>query len=208
MTASRHYLKNPAPGRNLMSQAKPTRASFGRWYILGLICLMYLITYLDRVNISNAAPAIRKEFGFDDFTMGWIFSSFVWAYAIFQVPGGWLSDRFGARPVLATIVAYWSVMTAATAAATGWLSFFLVRFLFGAGEAGAFPGATRAMQLWYPRRERGFVQGITHSASRAGAAIAPPIVVLIIAGGALDLGPLHLSTPALGWRAAFYICAV
>src|SRR5215469_2975112 len=192
MTASRHYLKNPAPGRNLMPQAKPTRASFGRWYILGLICLMYLITYLDRVNISNAAPAIRKEFGFDDFTMGWIFSSFVWAYAIFQVPGGWLSDRFGARPVLATIVAYWSVMTAATAAATGWLSFFLVRFLFGAGEAGAFPGATRAMQLWYPRRERGFVQGITHSASRAGAAIAPPIVVLIIT--------------TLGWRSVFYIC--
>jgi sugar phosphate permease len=175
-----------------MPQAKPTRASFGRWYMLGLICLMYLITYLDRVNISNAAPAIRKEFGFDEFTMGWIFSSFVWAYAIFQVPGGWLSDRFGARPVLATIVAYWSVMTAATAAATGWLSFVLVRFLFGAGEAGAFPGATRAMQLWYPRRERGFVQGITHSASRAGAAIAPPIVVLIIT--------------TLGWRSVFYIC--
>src|SRR5215469_12857559 len=192
MTASRHYLKNPAPGRNLMPQAKPTRASFGRWYILGLICLMYLITYLDRVNISNAAPAIRKEFGFDDFTMGWIFSSFVWAYAIFQVPGGWLSDRFGARPVLATIVAYWSVMTAATAAASSVVSFVVVRFLFGIGEAGAFPGATRAMQLWYPREERGFVQGITHSASRLGAAIAPPIVVLIIT--------------TLGWRSVFYIC--
>jgi sugar phosphate permease len=166
--------------------------SFGRWYILGLICLMYLITYLDRVNISTAAPVISKEFGFDKVTVGIIFSAFVWAYAIFQVPGGWLSDRFGARPVLAAIVAYWSVMTAATAAATSAISFVVVRFLFGVGEAGAFPGATRSMQLWYPRQERGFVQGITHSASRLGAAIAPPLVVLIMT--------------TLGWRSVFYIC--
>ena len=169
-----------------------TRRSFGRWYILVLICVMYLITYLDRVNISTAAPVISKEFGFDKITMGVIFSAFVWAYAIFQVPGGWLSDRFGARSVLATIVTYWSVMTAATAAATGALSFIVIRFLFGVGEAGAFPGATRGMQLWYPRSERGFVQGITHSASRLGAAIAPPLVVLIITN--------------LGWRSVFYIC--
>jgi sugar phosphate permease len=94
------------------------RRSFGRWYILGLISLMYLITYLDRVNISTAAPVISKEFGFDKVTMGIIFSAFVWAYALFQVPGGWLNDRFGPRRVLAIIVAYWSVMTAATAAAT------------------------------------------------------------------------------------------
>ena len=169
-----------------------TRRSFGRWYILVLICVMYLITYLDRVNISTAAPVISKEFGFDKITMGVIFSAFVWAYAIFQVPGGWMSDRFGARSVLATIVTYWSVMTAATAAATGALSFIVIRFLFGVGEAGAFPGATRGMQLWYPRSERGFVQGITHSASRLGAAIAPPLVVLIITN--------------LGWRSVFYIC--
>jgi sugar phosphate permease len=185
--------KRMAPGRSTMPQAAQTRASYGRWYILGLICLMYLITYLDRVNISTAAPAISKEFGFDKITMGYIFSAFVWAYAIFQVPGGWLSDRFGARPVLATIVAYWSVMTAATAVATGAVSFVAIRFLFGAGEAGAFPGATRAMQVWYPRSERGFVQGLTHSASRLGAAISPPIVVLIVI--------------SLGWRSVFYICA-
>jgi sugar phosphate permease len=153
---------------------------------------MYLITYLDRVNISTAAPEIRKEFGFDAVTMGWIFSAFGWSYALFQVPGGWLSDRFGARPVLTAIVTYWSVMTAATAGAVGAVSFFIMRFLFGIGEAGAFPGATRAMQLWYTRQERGFVQGITHSASRLGAAIAPPLVVLIMT--------------ALGWRSVFYIC--
>src|SRR6201994_2210690 len=117
----------------------------GRWYILTLICVMYLITYLDRVNISTAAPEISKEFGFDKVTMGVIFSAFVWAYALFQVPGGWLGDRFGPRSMLTIIVTYWSVMTAATAAATGAVSFVILRFLFGVGEAGAFPVATRAM---------------------------------------------------------------
>src|ERR1700724_4563856 len=166
--------------------------SYGRWYVLVLISLMYLITYLDRVNISTAAPVIAKEFGFDKVTMGIIFSAFVWAYAAFQGPGGWVGARFGARNVLTIIVSYWSIMTAATAAATGAVSFVVVRFLFGIGEAGAFPGATRAMQVWYTRQERGFVQGITHSASRLGAAIAPPIVVLIMT--------------TLGWRWVFYIC--
>jgi len=185
-----------------------TRPSMGRWYVLLLISLMYLITYLDRVNISAAAPVISKEFNFDKLTMAAIFSAFVWAYALFQVPGGWLADRYGPRDVLTTIVSYWSVMTAATATAAGAVSFVIVRFLFGVGEAGAFPGATRAMQVWYPPRERGFVQGITHSASRLGAAIAPPIVVTIMVGGQLDLPWLDfsISVPALGWRAAFYIC--
>ena len=94
--------------------------------------------------------------------------------------------------MLTGVVAYWSLMTAATAAAFSGASFIVVRFLFGVGEAGAFPGATRAMQLWYPRRERGLVQGVTHSASRLGAAIAPPIVVLIMS--------------QFGWRPVFYIC--
>jgi sugar phosphate permease len=169
-----------------------TRRSRGRWYILLLISLMYLITYLDRVNISTAAPVISKEFGFDKITMGAIFSAFVWAYAMFQVPGGWLGDRFGPRRILTIIVTYWSIMTAATAAATSATSFIVVRFLFGIGEGGAFPVATRAMQLWYPREERGFVQGITHSASRAGAAIAPPIVVYIMS--------------VSSWQWVFYIC--
>src|SRR5258708_26875563 len=166
--------------------------SYGRWYILVLISLMYLITYLDRVNISTAAPVIAKEFGFDKVTIGIIFSAFVWSYAAFQVPGGWLADRFGARNVLTIIVSYWSIMTAATAAATGAVSVVVLRFLFGIGGAGAFPAATRAMQLWDPRHDRGFVQGRTHSASRLGAAGAPPIVVFIM-------------TP-WSWQPAFYIC--
>jgi len=167
------------------------KKSHVRWFVLFLLCLMYLITYMDRVNISATAPLISKEFGFDKITMGIIFSAFVWAYALFQVPGGWLGDRFGPRNVLGIIVAYWSAMTALTARATGLVSFWTIRFLFGIGEAGAFPTATRAMQLWFPKEERGIAQGITHSASRLGAAIAPPITVAIMV--------------AYGWRMVFYV---
>src|SRR5271165_134881 len=100
-----------------MADPAGTGPSRGRWYILLMISVMYLITYLDRVNISTAAPEISKEFGFDKVTMGYIFSAFVWAYALFQVPGGWMSDRLGPRRILTIIVGYWSVMTAATAMA-------------------------------------------------------------------------------------------
>jgi sugar phosphate permease len=167
------------------------KQSHVRWLVLFLLCLMYLITYMDRVNISATAPLVSKEFGFNKITMGIIFSAFAWAYALFQVPGGWLGDRFGPRGVLGIIVAYWSAMTALTARATGLVSFWIIRFLFGIGEAGAFPTATRAMQLWFPKEERGIVQGITHSASRLGAAIAPPITVAIMV--------------AYGWRMVFYV---
>jgi sugar phosphate permease len=173
-------------------EGRKRRPGLGRWYVMFLICLMYLITYLDRVNISTVAPVISKEFDFSKVTMGVIFSAFVWSYAAFQVPGGWLGDRFGPRRVLAIIVGYWSAMTALTAAATGALSFTVVRFFFGIGEAGAFPVATRAMQQWYPRQERGLCQGLSHSASRLGAAIAPPLVVAIMT--------------TLGWHWVFYIC--
>ncbi len=153
---------------------------------------MYLIAYLDRVDMSTAAPVISKEFGFDKITMGAIFSAFVWSYALFQIPGGWLGDRFGPRRVLAALMADRPVMTACVAAATGVSSFAAIRFRSGIGEAGAFPTATRSMQLWFRRQERGPVQGVSHSASRLGAAIAPPFAVAVIA--------------AFGWRWVFYIC--
>jgi MFS family permease len=102
-----------------------------------------------------------------------------------------MGDKLGPRRVLGAITAFWSIMTAMTAKAVGVVSFLIIRFLFGVGEAGAFPTATRAMQLWYTREERGLAQGVTHSASRLGAAMVPPITVAIIT--------------ALGWRWVFYI---
>src|SRR6185437_6078301 len=155
-------------------------SSHVRWIVLFLLCLMYLITYLDRVSIANTAPLISREFGFSKTTMGLIFSSFVWAYALFQVPGGWLGDRFGPRKVLTVIMGYRTVIAVLTTLAMSFSSFWGVRFLLGMGEAGAFPTATRAMQMWFPRQERGFVQGISHAASRFGAAVGPPLAVVIM----------------------------
>jgi sugar phosphate permease len=166
-------------------------ASHARWVVLFLLCLMYLITYLDRVSLANTAPMISKEFGFSKATMGVIFSAFVWAYALFQVPGGWLGDRFGPRKVLGAIMTYRTVIAVLTTRGLGFISFWIVRFALGVGEAGAFPTATRAMQMWFPRRERGLVQGVSHAASRFGAAVCPPLAVWLM---------VHY-----GWRMVFYV---
>src|SRR3984885_2429553 len=115
------------------------RTGTKRWFVLLLISLMYLVTYLDRANISTVAPVIAKEFDIGKIEMGFIFSAFVWSYALFQIPGGWLGDRFGPRRMLTGVVGYWSVMTALTAMASGVTSFAAVRFLFGIGEAGPVP---------------------------------------------------------------------
>jgi MFS transporter, ACS family, glucarate transporter len=151
---------------------------------------VYMITYMDRVVISNAAPVIRKELGFSLVTMGWILASFRWSYALFQIPGGWLGDRIGPRRALTLIVTWWSIFTSVTALAWSATSMMVIRFLFGIGEAGAFPIATRSLSRWLLPGERGFAQGITHAGSRLGAALTPPLVVLIIV--------------KYGWHAAFY----
>ncbi len=165
-----------------------------RWYVLLLISLMYMITYMDRSNISIAAPEMAREFGFSKTEVALFFSAFAWAYAAGQVPGGWLADFFGPKRVLLVIVPFWSLMTAATAWASGATSLFAVRFAFGLGEAGAFPTASRAMQLWFPKSERGFVQGMTHCFSRLAIAITPLAAVTIM--------------NAWGWRWIFYIFAL
>jgi len=170
------------------------KKSHVRWFVLVLLCLMYLITYLDRVSMANTAPQISKEYGFTKVTMGIIFSAFIWSYSLFQVPGGYLGDRFGPRKVLSSIMTYRTVIAFLTSKAVGFFSFWGIRFSLGVGEAGAFPTATRAMQMWYPRDERGFVQGVSHAASRFGAAIGPPVAVAIML--------------SLGWRWVFYLIGI
>ena len=162
-----------------------------RWLVLFLISLMYLLTYMDRSNISVAAPAIAKEFGLSKTGMGIVFSAFLWAYAIGQIPGGLLGDRFGPRKVLLSIIPFWSLTVIFTGRATGIISLGVTRFVLGLSEAGAFPIATRAMQLWFPKSERGLVHGVTHSFSRFAVAATPFVAVTIMV--------------ALGWRAIFYI---
>lgn len=166
--------------------ASPTRA---RHWVLLLLVLHYGNTYMDRVAIAAAAPMIREEFVFDEITLGLVFSAFTLAYALFQIPGGWLADRFGPRKILTGIVSYWSVFTMLTAAAWNATSLVVIRFLFGAGEAGAFPSATRAFSRWLPATERGFAQGITHSGARLAGALTPPLVAWMMV--------------TWGWRSAF-----
>lgn len=168
------------------------RASKTRHVVLGLLCLLYLISYLDRTTISVAAPQIIKEFHFSKSQMGVIFSAFAMTYALLQIVGGTLGDRFGPRKVLALLMTWWSAFTMATALATSFVSLFVVRLLFGLGEAGGFPVATRALSTWYPATSRGWLQGVTHAAARLGAAMAPPVIVWL----SLTLG---------GWRPSFLI---
>lgn len=175
----------------MIKVARPTRV---RHVVLWLTVLAYTITYMDRVVISIAAPSIQEEFGFSTIAMGWIFFAFQISYALFQVPGGWLGDRLGPRRALTLVVGWWSAFTAFTTAAWSAGSMIVVRFLFGMGEAGAFPIATRSLSRWMLPSERGMAQGLTHAGARLGAALTPLLVTFII---------LHL-----GWRAPFLIFAL
>ena len=152
---------------------------------------MYLIAYMDRSNISVAQPEIAKQFRLSKTSMGLVLAAFTWAYALGQVPAGWLGDRFGPKKVLAVIMSWWALAAAMTGAALGLYSLFSARFLLGLGEAGAFPVASRGMQLWFPRSERGRIQGTTHFFSRFAVAVTPFVA-----------GSIML---AFGWRAIFYI---
>ncbi len=154
---------------------RPTRT---RHVVLALTVAAYMITYMDRVNIASTVPVIQKQMGLSMVTVGWILSSFRWGYALFQIPGGWLGDRIGPRRALALIVTWWSIFTSATALAWSAGSMAGCRFLFGVGEAGAFPIATRSLSRWMLPAERGFAQGVTHAGSRLGAALTPSLVVM------------------------------
>src|ERR1700733_9372824 len=125
--------------------APVVKATRVRHVVLGMTVAAYMITYMDRVVISSAAPSIRSEFGFSLVTMGWILASFRWSYALFQIPGGWLGDRIGPRKALTLIVTWWSIFTSATALAWNSTSLLVFQFLFGVGESGAFPIATRSL---------------------------------------------------------------
>src|SRR5262245_19239847 len=162
-----------------------------RHLILFVVCLMYFVAYVDRVNISVAGPAMRKDLGLTPIELGLIFSAFAYPYAAMQIAGGWASDRFGPRRVLVMLSLLWAVATILTVLSWSVASLVVCRVLVGIGEGGAFPAATRAFTWWLPVRERGFAQGITHSFARLGGAITPPIVLAIVA--------------RYGWRESFIV---
>jgi MFS family permease len=162
--------------------------------VLFLLCLMYFLTYIDRVNVATAASEIKKEFALSNKQLGLVFSGFAYPYLVFQVIGGWLGDRLGPRKTLFVCGSIWALATAVTGLATGLVSLMIFRILLGFGEGATFPTATRAMQSWTPAGRRGFAQGITHSFARLGNAVTPPIVVALMLW--------------LTWRGAFVILGV
>jgi MFS family permease len=161
------------------------RKSSGRLFsapniVLALLCLMYFLTYIDRVNLSTASSAIKKEFALSNTQLGFVLSAFAYPYALLQVPGGWLGDRLGARKTLFLCGTIWAVATAITGLATGMASLVLFRVLLGLGEGATFPTATRAMQSWVPVGRRGYAQGVTHAFSRLGNTVTPIIVTSLM----------------------------
>lgn len=162
-----------------------------RYFMVTGTFLLALLLYVDRICISVAKEPISEALDLSDKQMGWVLAAFSLGYAFFQTPSGILADRFGPRKVLALIVTLWSAFTALTGAAWNFVSLLIVRFLFGAGEAGAFPGMSRAIYSWIPLRERGIVTGINFSGSRLGAAFALPAVAWLIND--------------YGWRTTFLI---
>ncbi|MFA6116770.1 MAG: MFS transporter [Sphingomonas sp.] len=181
---------------------RPTRI---RHAVLWMTVLAYMITYMDRVVISTAAPSIRAEFDLSKETMGWILGAFQISYALFQIPGGWLGDKFGPRAALTGVVAWWSAFTAATVLTWNAGSLIVCRFLFGMGEAGAFPIATRSLSRWILPSERGWAQGVTHAGSRFGGAITPMLVVALIASFGWRAPFLLFALIGLGWAAAWWL---
>src|SRR5882757_2430007 len=162
--------------------------------VLALLCLMYGITYIDRVNVSTAASAFQRDLHLNNTQVGLVFSAFAYPYLIFQIVGGWVSDRFGARRSLTVSAIIWGVATLLTGKANGLNSLICARLLLGFGEGATFPTATRAMSDWLPEGKRGFGQGITHSSARLGNALTPPIVAWLIA--------------SVTWRGSFIVLGI
>jgi MFS family permease len=149
--------------------------------VLAMLCVMYFITYVDRVNIGTAASEIQKELHLSNTQLGLVFSAFAYPYLLFQVIGGWVGDHFGPRRTLFWCGLIWALSTIMTGFVTGIVTLFIARVALGFGEGATFPTATRAMQYWTPAGMRGFAQGLTHSFARLGNAVTPPLIAALMA---------------------------
>lgn len=162
-----------------------------RYRVLGLVSSLIVVMYLDRLCISVAGPRIQADLRLSTTDWGWVIGAFTLAYAAFEIPTGFLADRIGPRLVITRIVLWWSTFTFATGLAGGLRSLLLVRFLFGAGEAGAFPSTASVISRWIPARERGRANSVVWVSSGIGGILTPLLVV-----------PMQ---QAFGWRASFFV---
>lgn len=172
--------------------------------VLFLLCIMYFITYVDRVNISTASLAFRTELGFSNVQLGWIFSAFAYSYALFQIIGGWIGDRYGPRLVLGLCGLVWAMATLGTGLAGGFWSLIFARFVLGLGEGATFPTATCAMSSWTRAGWRGLAQGVTHSFARLGNAVTPPLVAALMAATSWRGSFVFLGIASIFWVAVWF----
>lgn len=177
----------------------PRAPGYVRWYLVFWLFVFSAVSYLDRVNISVAGRSIAADFGLTDIQLGWVFSAFLWGYALFQTPGGWLADSLGPRRVLTAGVVWWGIFTALTAAVSPKIHgavfvFVLVRFLLGAGEAVLYPASNQFVSRWIPTQERGLANGLIFAGVGVGAGSAPAVITYLIL--------------RYGWRWSFWISAL
>jgi len=177
-----------APAVAAETLTRPTSVRFG---VVAFAVALGMVTYLDRVCISTVAKDIRRDLSLSEQQMAYVFGVFAVAYAIFEIPTAAWADRRGTRNVLTRIVVWWSALTMATAASIGYASLLLVRFLFGVGEAGAWPCVASTFSRWIPAKERGTVQGIFFAGAHACGGLTPMLVIFLDA--------------RLGWRGVFVI---
>ena len=160
-------------------------------FILAMLVILGVVTFLDRINISVAGSSIMKDLNLSAAEWGWVQSAFILSYGLMQIPMGAYGDRHGHRKVLTQIVLWWSLFTAFTGLAGGLASLLIIRFMFGVGEAGSSPCSTGVISRWFEKNEVGKAQGYVWAASRMGGALTPFVVIPIMAW--------------LGWRAAFWL---
>lgn len=176
---------NPAP------DSRPTRV---RYLVVAFCVGLAVVTYLDRACIATLAPHIMKDLSLSKDQMSAVYSAFALAYALFEIPTAWWADRRGTRLVLTRIVTWWSAFTMLTGAAWNFAALVVTRFLFGAGEAGAWPCAARTFSRWIPQAERGRIQGVFFSGAHLAGGVTPMIVLAL----------LHV----MDWRAVFVVFGV
>jgi ACS family glucarate transporter-like MFS transporter len=165
-----------------------------RYFVLALLFFLSIITYIDRVCISVAGPRMQQDLAITPDKWGWVVGAFTLSYALFEIPSGAMADRLGARSVLTRIVLWWSIFTSMTGMVSNFFVLMLVRFCFGAGEAGAYPGAASSVARWFPSVQRARATGIVWMASRLGGALSPLLVIPI--------------QQAYGWRMSFYVFGI
>jgi MFS family permease len=166
----------------------PTRT---RYWVVVFAVTLAMIQYIDRICISEAGPGIQKALSLNDREMGFVFGVFTLAYSLFEIPTGWLGDRYGVRKVLVRVCLWWSLFTALTGRAVGYVSLLVIRFLFGVGEAGCFPNITKAFTTWLRPAERVRAQSILWLSARWGGAFTPLLVVELF--------------KIMSWRSAFAV---